>query len=333
MKTIACRAAAVVCALAFALAHAAGESTGKIEKGNFRLAFDERGITGLANPHDPFGAEMIPRGQRLGLTVKFRTGDNSWQDLSGSGTESSADETRVIYIHGATNSPLKATETFKTDGAVLDWDLTLEALTDTPVEIGDLAINIPVVGPRGEEPNEIFEHGFLKHQFISGHGSFLYFVRASGTPPFLLVTVKSGTKLEYFSGGFGRGGAQVFVHSGLSGGSEKRGTWRQPHTFLKLGAAGSQDARAGYGFRFHWAKSYEEMREILYEEGLFDVRAIPGMTIPEDLTAKFSLRTKAKIEGIEAEFPEQTTITRVGELKQVRPSSPSPLPSPRGEGG
>jgi hypothetical protein len=195
----------------------------------------------------------------------------------------------------------------------LDWDIALQAATNSPVEIGDLAINIPVVGPRGEEPKEIFEHGFLKHQFISGNGSFLYFVRASGVPPFLIVTVKPGTKLEYFAAGFGRGGAQVFVHSGLSGGNEKRGTWRQAHTFLKLDAAGSKERKASYGFRFRWAKSYDEMREILFDEGLFDIRAVPGMTIPEDLTAKFSLHTKAKIESIEAEFPKQTKIEKRGE--------------------
>jgi hypothetical protein len=55
------------------------------------------------------------------------------------------------------------------------------------------------------------------------------------------------------------------------------------------------------------------MRAILYQEGLFDIRAVPGMTIPDDLTAKFSLHTKATIESIEAEFPAQTGITKVGE--------------------
>src|SRR5262249_33431150 len=114
------------------------------------------------------------------------------------------------------------------------------------------------------------------------------------------------------AGGFGRGGAQVFVHSGLSGGNEKRGTWRQAHTFLKLDQ-GSKDGKVSYGFRFRWAKSYDEMREILFEEGLFDIRAVPGMTIPEDLTAKFSLHTKAKIESIEGEFQKQTKIARLGE--------------------
>jgi hypothetical protein len=305
-----------MCSLVLGLAQGAGNSAGTIEKGSFRLSYDERGIAGLANPQDPFGAEIVPRGQRLGLTVKFKMEDGDWREITSSFAEASANEARVTYTNSAADASLKVTQIFKTNGVALDWDISLEATTNSPVEIGDLAINIPVVGPRGEEPKEIFEHGFLKHQFISGDGSFIYFVRASGTPPFLIVTVKPGTKLEYFTGGFGRGGAQVFVHSGLSGGNEKRGTWRQAHTFLKLGAMESKNSKADYGFRFHWAKSYDEMREILFNEGLFDIRAIPGMTIPEDLSAKFSLHTKAIIESIETEFPAQTKITKLGEPKR-----------------
>ena len=41
----------------------------------------------------------------------------------------------------------------------------------------------------------------MKHQFISGNGSFLYFIRASGAPPFLIVTVKPGTKLISITAG------------------------------------------------------------------------------------------------------------------------------------
>jgi hypothetical protein len=312
VKAIALGITGVICSLVLGTAYGAEKLTGTIEKGNFRVAYDERGINGLANPHDAFGAEMIPGGQRLGLSLKYKTDEGDWRDIP-SYIVSSADEARVIYTSGTTNSPLKVVQTFKTDGTVLDWDIALEATTNSAVKIGDLAINIPVVGPRGEEPKEIFEHGFLKHQFISGNGSFLYFVRASGMPPFPIVTVKPGTKFEYFAGGFGRGGAQVFVHSGLSGGNEKRGTWRQPHTFLRLSGVESKSNKTTYGFRFHWAKSYDEMREIIFNEELFDIRAVPGMTIPEDLTAKFSLHTKAKIDSIEPEFPTETKITKLGE--------------------
>ncbi|HLX70022.1 MAG TPA: DUF5695 domain-containing protein [Verrucomicrobiae bacterium] len=295
-------------------ASAAENSSGQIEKGDFRFAYDERGITGLADPHDPFGAQIVPEGQRLGLTVRFRSGDGEWQTLAAGRLQSAASSAnKLIYSSDPSEGLLKATQTFTTDGTALDWNIELESSSNEPVEIGDLSISIPAAGPRGEDPKDIFEHGFLRHQFISGNGSFVYFIRASGVPPFLIVTVKPGTKLEYFGGGFGRGGAQVFVHSGLTAGNEKRGTWRQPNTFLKLDGAGGKDSKVSYGFRFRWAKSYDEMRDILYKEGLFDIRAVPGMTIPEDLTAKFSLHTKAKIGSIEAEFPRQTKITELHE--------------------
>ena len=300
--------------LGLTIAGAAENPAGEIEKGNFRLSYDERGVTALANPHDPFGAQILPSGQRLGLTVRFRTGDGEWQSLPAGKLQSAASsENQLVYVSDDSGNSLKATQTYKTDGSALDWNIKLESAGTAPVEIGDLSISIPAVGPRGEEPKEIFEHGFLRHQFISGNGSFLYFVRASGAPPFLIITVKPGTKLEYFTSGFGRGGAQVFVHSGLSAGNEKRGTWRQPNTFLKLGAAGSKNRKASYGFRFHWANSYDEMRDIVFQEGLFDIRCVPGMTVPDDLTAKFSLHTKAKIKSIEAEFPTQTRIKSLGE--------------------
>ena len=92
----------------------------------------------------------------------------------------------------------------------------------------------------------------------------------------------------------------------MSGGKETRGTWRQEHTFLKLGPAGSLNCKASYGFRFRWANSYDEMRAILYEEGSFDIRTVPGMVIPTDLTARFALHTRARIESIQPEFAEQT---------------------------
>jgi hypothetical protein len=149
--------------------------------GNFRLTYDEHGVTGLANPHDPFDAELLAPGQRLGLRLRYRNGETNWSDLAGTDVElpSHASNDRLIYTRSAHDSPLKLTQTFRTDGQVLDWDIDLETSTNRSVEIGDLAITIPAASPRGEDPKQIFEHGFLKHQFVSGNGSFLYFVRAS----------------------------------------------------------------------------------------------------------------------------------------------------------
>jgi hypothetical protein len=95
------------------------------------------------------------------------------------------------------------------------------------------------------------------------------------------------------------------VHSAKSGHEETRGTRRQAHTGLNL----KPGAKASDGFRMPWASSYAELRDLLYEHGLFDVRVVPGMTVPLDLSAQFSLRTKAKVECVTAEFPGQTVRT------------------------
>lgn len=247
---------------------------------------------------------MLARGQHLRLVVRYRD-QGEWLELGTNASTSRVSPAGIAYE--SVSSGLSVRQEFETDGTALDWNIELKAISNSPVQIGDLAITVPVAGPRGETPKEIFEHRFLRHQFISGNGSFLYFVRASGTPPFLMLLARPGTKLEYFSASGGRGSATVFIHSGLSGSREQRGTWRRELTSLKLAGHG----RAQYGFRFRWAKSYQEMRDILYEEGLFDIRAVPGMVVPEDLSARFALRTRARIDSITAEFPQQTRIKRL----------------------
>jgi hypothetical protein len=331
MRRAICAAACVLLLPRTAVSQSATAAAGIIEKGDFRFAYDERGISLLAHAHDPFGATLTAgsnlggragRGgppsppPTLGLTVSYRAGaDTTWTTVATRGPifSPSPDRSSVTYTSASVGAPLKITETYKIDGNALDWTIDLEAAGASPVRVGDIGISIPAAGPTGDSPQQIFERGFLRHQFISGSGSFLYYVRASGAPPFMLVTVRPGTKLEYVSAGGGRGGGQVYVHSARVGDSETRGTWRQPHTSLALSPAGRPGSRASYGFRMQWAKSYDEMRTLLYEAGLFDVRVVPGMTVPENLTARFSLRTKSKIESVSAEFPSQTTITRIGE--------------------
>ncbi len=305
-------------------------AAGVIERGEFRFSYDERGISVLANPHDPFGAALMPafapigpagarsrdqgsaksRAAVLGLAVAYRLAGSggNWSELPlrGQKWEVSPQSGTVQYTSGGEPAPLKVVETYKTDGRVLDWTVDLETTGSSSVEVGDLAISVPAVGPFGENPAQIFERGFLRHQFVSGHGSFFYFVRASGVPPFLLVTVLPGTKFEYAAGG--RGMAQVFVHSARTGGAETRGTWRQAHTALELAPAEGSGSKASYGFRMQWAGGYEELRDLLYREGQFDIRVAPGMTVPVNLPARFSLHTKAKVETVLPEFPDRTKI-------------------------
>src|SRR5512146_2098496 len=106
-------------------------SGGTIEKGNFRFVNDERGVSGLANPHDPFGATLVPIAARsetgrpprggapsatLGLTVTYRVGDGAWTTVPrGPISTALAADGKVTYTT-ATPSPLKVTESYRTDG-------------------------------------------------------------------------------------------------------------------------------------------------------------------------------------------------------------------------
>lgn len=290
-------------------------AVGQINNANFTLAYDSRGITSVSNPQDRYRAEFLGQGGHLGNpVVKYKVADGDWLDVFTGARKLEADPEKgsLIYTDFDPSKPLKMVQRFKTDGRILDWTIELEAIKNSPVTIGDLALSLPWRGPSGENPEAIFEKSFTKHHFISGSGSFIYFVRPSGDPPYLVVTVHPGTKFEYYTSA-GRGAYQAFIHSSLTGNQQTQGTWRQEHTSLTLGAAGANNSKVAYGVRFQWAKSYDEIREILYREGLFDIRVVPGMTVPEDLSAKFSLHTKSRIEAIEPEFPKETKLVDLGE--------------------
>jgi hypothetical protein len=317
----------VLCAVA-ALSSAAGpgraqsgaapdQRAAAIRLGDFAIGYDARGVTTLAGANDPSAAQVLAAGSRLGLTLKYRVAGGDWLDLyQADPVRRTPDPGTVAWAVDAQGTVLSSSQTFRTDGRVFDWRIEVANRTPYPVEIGDLAFSIPWRAPGGEDPEAIFERSWTKHQFISGHGSFLYFVRPNGAPPYLVVTTLPGTRLEYSTSPGGRGGGfQASVLAAVTGGGETRGTWRQPHTSLAIGPAGSASGTASYGLRFRWAATYDQMREILFEEGLFDVRVVPGMTVPEDLDAQFSLHTRARIERIVAEHAGSTTLTPLGERR------------------
>jgi hypothetical protein len=290
----------------------------RIEAGDFLVTFDNAGVTGIVNPHDPYRAQLLSAGGRLGFFGRYRVEGGDWLDVYQSSPvlTLAADGLSLVYANDVPGTVLKSAQAVHTDGHVLDWTIDVANRADFPVELGDLAALIPWRSPGGEDPQAIFEKSWTKHQFISGDGSFIYFVRPNGQGPYLMMTTLPGTHLEYSVGGGGRNAPfQAYVHSAVTGGGETRGTWRQPHTSLTLAPAGQPGSSARYGFRLRWANSYDQMRQTLYDEGAFDVRVVPGMTVPEDLTAQVALHTRAKIESLQPEFPGQTTVRDLGERK------------------
>jgi hypothetical protein len=113
-------------------------TAGVVERGDFRFAYDVRGISLVANPHDPFGATVTTaaaargggRGATpggggaasaqaavLGLTLAYRSGaTGEWSSLvHRDAMSASPDAGTVTYASGAKGSPLAVTETFRTD--------------------------------------------------------------------------------------------------------------------------------------------------------------------------------------------------------------------------
>lgn len=272
------------------------------------------GLTSLTSPSDSFGANVIGERSwgRASLTYEIVKG--SWLEIfKGSTRLVSESDNAVSIINYEKGMPQKMEQRYTLTPGGIDYDINIESMMQWPVTIGDLAVSLPFRRPGGGNPEAIFEKSFTMHQFISGSGSFIYFARPSGEGPFLMVLPKKGTKLEYFDDA---GEYKVFIHSAVSGPAVKSGTWRQQHTSLNMGPAGSENSRVSYGFKLRWAQTWDDMRQLLYDEGLFDIRVVPGMTIPSDLKALFSLHTKNKIDSVTAEFPLKTKVKYLGEKQQ-----------------
>lgn len=289
----------------------------KLENEKYLVALDDSGMIELKCLLDTFQANFVRDGSRFGEPyVQFSIEGADWQVLSGTTCEMHSDSSdqSVVYTRTMTGTPMALTQVFQLRENYLDYTLDLETTGDSGITIGDLAIPVPWGFRRSNQQIDIFEKGFTKHHYISGDGSFLYFSRPSGRPPYLLVTTRQGTGLEYFSSGW-RTGYKIYIHSYRSGHEETRGTWRQKHTKLELEGRGGVNSSVSYGLRFHWVFSHDEMRDVLYREGLFDTRVVPGMTLPSDLQASISLHTLNRIDSIVPEFPDQTKLIYLGELK------------------
>jgi hypothetical protein len=288
-------------------------------------------MVGLKAVADPSETEWVQPGQRLGdVLVRYRTGSGEWVLVeSGDAAEwrtvgSSSDGHEAVYqlpVNGAGGEGvLEVRLGFVVENAEVRWAVSLENRTDTPVEVGDLAIPLPMNRGRGREAPP--GPPILKHSLVSGHGSFHFWMKGDSSGPFLVLTPEEDTKLEYWES---QGGYRAYLHAGASEAvARERGCrWRQPVSNLMLAPSGQSGNARSYGFTFRWAQDYDGVRQVLVDEGLVDVNVLPGMTVPSDLFARVALRSNEPIRSVEAEFPRETRIRSQGrrdgfEIYEVR---------------
>jgi len=302
-----------------------------LHQGGFDLELDPLTglVTSLKHHVDAYDTEYLMEGATLGeLAVRYRQDGGDWfatgaadpdRDFSGSArpaVSSVASGDKVGSAGTQGDGRLGVASSFALGGEVLTWTIELRNETDAELEVGDLALPL-LFNTRYEKDTTVtYTQRLIKHSFIGGHGSFIYWMRANGVGPYVVMTPLPGTKLEYYEVPAmtqvmaWEGPYWAFIHSGASGAEETRGTWRQPHTTLELGPGET----ATYGFRFRWADDYDGVRDVLYGEGLLDIHVVPGMTVPLDLEARFSIRTKQCIDAVVPEFPAETELESLGQV-------------------
>ena len=295
---------------------------------HFAVEFDQGAITALRRVGDTFDTNYVrPKGRLGDVTVRYRRPGGEWRSfesadaererVSSSG-ENGATHSAIYVVKDGARAELELRVGFAVERERIRWTAALENLGDEPLEIGDLAVPLPMntrFGQRGQPPTA----AVLKHCLVSGDGSFFFWMRKNSVGPYLTMVPVVGTQLEYWES---RPDYRAFVHSTAAGAeARERGCrWRQPHTSATLaprrksgksGAGAQRGQLRSYAFDFFWADDYDGVRQILVDERLIDVQVVPGMTVPVDLFARVALRTKERIAGIDAEFSSATTIRRV----------------------
>ncbi len=296
----------------------------------FVLDFNRGGITSLQYRDDSYPTEYIRPGMTLGdVIVRTRADQGAWQEMRafGSGDVRQVQRgdalpsgaVRFAY-HGNSRGvyglrDLDLTVTFHAHAACLDWTLTLRNRAGHGLEIGDVALPLPFHNDFQGSNLANYTTVVARQGYVAGHGSFQVWLRANGEGPFLVMTPHPGTKLEFYEQ-LQPDARQtpvlyrVFIHSRATG-MAIPGTWRQAHTSARLGPCGAPDDTLTYGFRFRWAPDHEGVRTILYEEGGFDIWTAPGMTVPEDMDTRISIRTRHADYRLVPEFPEHTSVQRL----------------------
>lgn len=275
----------------------------EIENSFFKIAYTSDGITQIIDKNDKFNTSFI-HGNWGNILVNYKVKDGFWQKNRKRTNPLTVDKNRLIYSDTTIGNTLSIDKIFTLTGKQLKYNIRIKNNSKFPVFIGDLAFNIPY----SVDGEIFFENAFTKHASINADASFFYFTKFSGSTPYYVLTCEQGTPLEYYHQD-SQGEYHAFIYSWKSGNKENRGQWRQPHTGKTL-AAGEA---VSFGFTLQTAYTYQQIRDIVYNESLIDTRVVPSMTIPKGEKAKFALRTKCTIDSIAAEHPTVTKINYIGQ--------------------
>lgn len=288
----------------------------------FVLEFDGHAVTNLRFAGDAFPTNYVATGQKLGhIELVWRRKSGPWQKFHSAEAKSSDSELGKYVAKDDQGTALEVAVGLKPQESVLRWSVAVRNLSPDAIEVGDLALPLPMHSSfTAKEPPTA---SVLKHSFLSGHGSFLFWMRSNSAGPYLVMTPERDTHLEYWDHvppptppvQGQRPAFRAYVHSVAAGEAVQAagGRWRQPRSSATLAPAGKDGASREYAFQLAWAQDYTAVHQRLVDAGGLDVEIAPGMTVPSDLFTCIALRSHEPIQNIVAEHPQQTKIESLGE--------------------
>lgn len=301
----------VILGLACALFSINGAHAQKMENANFKAEFNKHGMSSFFAESDTvnFIADNAAWGN---VSIRYRVNNEDWNVFLTDYTRfRQINANTFLYTDSIREMPLcmQRYYTLKDDGMHLSIEISTTG--KQVIELGDVAFPVRwrPHGGEGASAESIFERGFIQKHNISLNSSYLTFSKPSGSGPFYIMMTKENTPLEYFD--TSNRVYNAYIHSACTG-PKTEGTWRMPHTAHFLQPAGQKGDKVVYEFVMSSAPRYEDIRDVVYQQGLLDIRVAPGYTVPNDLKARLAIRLKGEIQSIEPEHPSQTEIVAVG---------------------
>lgn len=339
-----------------AVPYLSAQKTVELRDGSFHVAVSERtgAVVLLERSGDPESPNFVlspdlhpefsvPDSRWFGdLVLRYRIGNGAWQHAT---TAASSSMRHVVRENGGTSQRIaidytgtsdatdaikgiELTESYELREGALIWRIILRNKSTSRVEIGDLGLPLLFNTYYTKDPITTYTRRVIRHSYIEGDDSYIFWMRPDGAGPFLLMTPAPGTHLEYYNAHtngdradapnpvFARRGAweglyTAYIHAKVQATEyDQGGSWRQPLTSKVLSPGGQVGSDVTYQFAFHWETSYADIREELVRTGLLDIDVAPGMVIPTDLDGHFSLRSRQPATSVKAEFPSQTAIDK-----------------------
>lgn len=286
----------------------------------FVVGLDNGRITSLRDASDDAAhrapGDLLHAGGRLGnLAGAWRSGaESAWvpfdtADLDGVIGELPGQGIAVRYVIAP---GLTVTCRILAEGPAMKLLVRISNETGHRVEFGDVALPLPVnmIHAAGQDPD-----GLLKHSFIAGKSSHLFWKRKDLRGPWLTMLPEAGTSLEYWDCPEDSPDLyRVYFHAARQVEAVRAAgsRWRLPASSLTIPAGESREM----GVRFLFVEGDQAMRHTLADHGLLDVEVVPGMTVPVGSEVKIAFASRIPVKALRAEHPAQTRIagatTRAG---------------------